>query len=106
MTDLLQSAELFDLSSRLGTASSALRSLAQRGSISEHAQKELEWTGRFLSQVDWEQEHKSTGGSGSLAVQVTTVRPTFYASVARLAPRFAEMKMKSLDLVSRFLQDL
>jgi len=104
MADLLQSAKLFEVGTRLQTASSCLMEVAGGKKPERDA---LKWAGDFLVRVDWtsgiESEESVDGG---LAVSAANTRPKFYASLVKIGPKFQEMGMDSEEQVYEFLKAL
>jgi hypothetical protein len=107
MEDLGLVAMLFRTSSALESAAGSLDKLASQEEIS-HAEKEtLLWAGQFLSAVDWnahQQASKPVGGG--LALQATSVRPTFYSCLFRMAPQLKEAGMHNQEDLTSFLNSL
>lgn len=104
MEDMGMTAKLFETSSKLRLASSSLDRIASGDQLDNVAIEALTWAGRFLSAVDWSSagSGKSQVGGG-LALQATSVRPTFYSSILRIAPMFKEAGMKGDKDVMSFL---
>lgn len=102
MADLLQSARLFEVGTRLQTASSSLMEVA-RGGKPEH--DALKWAGDFLARVDWTSDIKTEESiDGGLAVSAANTRPKFYASLVKIGPKFQKMGMGSERQVCEFLK--
>lgn len=104
MSDLLQSAKLFEVSARLQTASTYLLGVAEDKQPGDAGQQALKWAGNFLSQVDWASKVKPSGeGREGLAVQAASARPAFYRVLMRLLPVFEEHGINTSGAVSSFL---
>ena len=102
MADLLQSARLFGVGTKLQTASSSLREVARGAKPEPDA---LKWAGDFLARVDWASGIESSGSvDGGLAVSAANTRPKFYASLVKIGPKFQEMGMNSEKEVYDFLK--
>jgi hypothetical protein len=107
MTDLLQTARVFEVSSRLSDASAAMADLAKGNEPSDRDRETFRWTGRLLEQVDWESGiAQEPGAEGALSVEATTTRPTFYASIVQMAPELTDAGMKSEQDVYELLKEL
>ena len=86
------------------TAASLLAELASGDVPDTGGQEALRWTGRLLAQIDWDSEVPVEGQAGAgFAVQATTTRPAFYASLIKVAPRLREAGIKSEPEVAKFL---
>jgi hypothetical protein len=82
MKDLLESSQLFEASSRLQSAATALRKIEKGESLDNRERKDLKWSGHFLEEVDWDADTGCDENvSGDLSVQATEVRPSFYAAL-------------------------
>jgi hypothetical protein len=107
MSDLLQSSRLFEVSTRLQTASACLSRLAVGETPEPACEESLKWAGNFLGQVDWNSElEPGPRAGGNLAVQATTTRPTFYASVLKIAPDFVSAGVKTQDEIVVYLRSV
>jgi hypothetical protein len=107
MEDMALTARLFETSSRLRLASSWLERIAEGGEPNTEGKDTLKWAGQFMCEVDWSSPttHKASVGGG-FALQATTVRPTFYSSLFRLAPRLRKAGMEKEEDVLSFLSSL
>lgn len=103
MEDLNLVSRLFLASSKLNQASSWLEKLAKGQQPDSEGAQTLNWVGRFLSEVG---TSRGASGGGGLSIQATSVRPTFYSSVLRIAPRFQEAGLNSDKEVIAFLERL
>jgi hypothetical protein len=102
MADLLQTARLFEIGTRLQTASSNLVRIAQGSAPDAGA---LKWAGGFLCQVDWTSGIGSQPGmDGGLAAAATNTRPKFFAALLRIQSRFKELGIDSDDRIYNFLK--
>lgn len=102
MADLLQTARLFEVGTRLQTASSNLRGVAEGAPPDPDA---LKWAGSFLSQVDWTSGLGSQSGiDGGLTAAATNTRPKFFAALLRIQDKFQEIGITSDDNVDGFLK--
>jgi hypothetical protein len=107
MEDLGLIAELFRTSSTLERSAASLEKLASGQDIGHVEAEALEWSGRFLFAVDWNtQQHPSKPIVGGLALQATSVRPTFYSCLFRIVPRLQEAGMRDEREIILFLSDL
>ncbi len=107
MEDLNLASKLFQASSKLNQASSWLVELAEGREPDEEGIKTLNWVGQFISEVDI--SSRLTSGvsvGGSLSIQATSVRPTFYSSVMRIAPLFQKAGFNSGEEIIGFLNRL
>jgi len=104
MADLLQTARLFEVGTRLQTAAANLMSVAQGGKPDSNA---LKWAGDFLLRVDWNSNAMPKGGvDGGLAVSATSARPKFYASLVRIGPKLGQVGIRSEEQVYDFLRSI
>ena len=107
MTDLLQTARLFDVSSRLSEASVGMSRLADRCELSAADLKTFKWAGRLLGQMDrLSGLSPEPGPEGSLAVEATTTRPTFYAALVQIAPEFDRAGIHQESEVYKLLREI
>jgi hypothetical protein len=107
MSDLLQSAQLFEVSSRLQSASTSLSALADGRQLDDAQKNALRWAGAFLSQVDWASRAQSRESIvDRFAVQATAARPTFYEALVSLFPDFRRLGIASPERVTGFLSKL
>jgi hypothetical protein len=103
MSDLLQSAKLFEVSVRLTDASNCLRTI-EDNEPDLSCQESLKWAGRFLTEVDWNSGVTNQGIEGGLAVSATSARPKFYAAINRIAPRFKDVGINSENDLSAYFK--
>jgi hypothetical protein len=108
MEDLGLVAALFKTSSKLESAASALERLAcsNKEKVSPEEKQWLSWSGEFLSAMDWNAQQSSKPVAGSLALQVTSVRPTFYSCLFRMAPQLKDAGMNDQKKLRSFLSKL
>jgi len=108
MADLEQSARLFEASARLQRASAALGRLAEstEQGLDERSTAALRWAGEFLTQVDLDTPGGVADVSGALAVQATSARPTYYLSLAKLAPSMRQTGVQTREDMVQFLAAL
>jgi hypothetical protein len=105
MPDLLQSAKLFEVSTRLQTASSCVGKFAQGLELDEKEQDIFKWAGAFLTQVDWTSTIKAESGvDGGLTVSATNARPKFYASLIKMGPKLRQEGVDSGEKIHQFLK--
>lgn len=107
MEDLDLTMSLLTTSSDLEEAAVSLKKMTSGQGIDDADRKALSWTGKFLSAMDWmaQVDHRSQVGGG-LAVQATSIRPTFYSCLFRIAPRLKEAGISSEKNVISFLSSL
>jgi len=104
MTDLLQSARMFEASSKTQRACAYLQDLAQGKDPDESGMKTLAWVGNLLPQVDWGYSGKlKEQASNELPFEATCARPAFFASLVKLRKRFHAAGMESEGDVAEFL---
>lgn len=104
MADLLQTARLFEVGTRLQTASSNLMSIAEGNQPDAGA---LKWAGEFLSQVDWTSGIGSQAGvDGALTAAAANTRPKFFAALLRIQGDFQRAGIDSDERVYGFLKDV
>ena len=108
MEDLGLVAMLFKTSSTLERAAASLGKMAaEQEEINPTEKEALLWSGKFLLAVDWsaqQQAPKPVGGG--LALQATSVRPTFYSCLFRMAPQLREAGMLNEKDLTSFLNNL
>jgi hypothetical protein len=107
MEDLNLTMRLLTTSSDLEQASVSLKKMASGQAINEEDKKALSWTGMFLSAMDFREQvdHEPQVGGG-LTVQATSIRPTFYSCLFRIAPKLKEAGITSEKEVITFLSRL
>jgi len=104
MPDLLQSAKLFEVSTRLQSASSSLGKFAQGLELNDKERDIFKWAGTFLTKVDWTSEIPTeTGMHSGLTVSATNARPKFYASLLKIGPKLQKLGIDSEKEVRAFL---
>lgn len=108
MEDLGLVAELFKTSSILARAAASLEKMTTgQGNIVPAEKDALLWSGKFLRAVDWNShEQGSEPIGGGLTLQATSVRPTFYSCLFRLAPQLREIGMHDKRNLKSFLNNL
>lgn len=107
MEDLNLTMNLLTTSSDLEQASVSLKKMASSQAIDETDKKALSWAGTFLSAMDWRaQVNQGSQVGGGLAVQATSIRPTFYSCLFRIAPRLKNAGISSEKQVISFLKSL
>lgn len=104
MKDLAESLQLFEASSRLQSAATALRKLEAHRPLAPSDRNSLRWSGKFLEEVDLNVDPRShQSASGELSVQATEVRPSFYAALLNIQPEFRAAGIKAEPQLQRFL---
>ena len=107
MEDLGLIADLFKTSSTLERAAASLEKMTSEQEIGLAEKEALEWSGNFLFAVDWSnQQHSQKPIVGGLALQATSVRPTFYSCLFRIVPRLQEAGMRDEREIVLFLSNL
>ena len=107
MEDMALTARLFETSSKLRLASSWLKKIEEGDDPNFEGSEALKWAGQFMCEVDWSShQERGTGLGGRLSLQATTVRPTFYSSLFRLAPELRKAGIDSNKELLRFLNTL
>lgn len=105
MPDLLQSAKLFEVGTKLQTASSCVGKFAHGDELDEKERDMFKWAGSFLARVDWTSEIPAeTSEGGGLTVSATNARPKFYASLIKIGPKFTEIGIDSDEKIYDFLK--
>lgn len=104
--DLHASATMFEASTWLQSASTALLGLMRGNRPDLSAQTAMQWAGSFLLTMDWEQGRHAASASDALAMQATTARPTFYATLMKVKPLFHDFGLSGRDELVRFLRSL
>ncbi|MCK4790995.1 MAG: hypothetical protein KAV87_45100 [Desulfobacteraceae bacterium] len=105
MPDLLQSAKLFEVSTRLQTASSCVNRFAKGTKLSPQEKNAFKWAGNFLAHVDWTSEIQAESGEeGGLTVSASNARPKFYASLFKIGPKLQQVGIDSEEKVHQFLK--
>ena len=91
----------------MARAAASIEKVARGDTLDPADRAALEWTGEFLSAVDWAAPAGSTNKvSGGLALQATTVRPTFYSCLFAMGPQLREAGMTKEDDITSFLNGL
>lgn len=104
MKDLAESSQLFEASSRLQSAATALRKINAHRPLAASDRTSLRWSGRFLEEVDFNVDPRShQSASGDLSVQATEVRPSFYAALLNVQPAFRAAGIKAEPQMKTFL---
>lgn len=106
MEDLSLTSKLFLASSKLNQASSWLQKLAKGTKPDAEGIETLKWAGHFLGEVDVSSKPYGSSAGGNLSIQATSVRPTFYSSVMRIAPLFQKAGFNNGDEIIGFLNRL
>ncbi len=104
MKDLAESSQLFEASSRLQSAATALRKIETHRPLAQSDRSSLRWSGKFLEEVDLNVDPRSHhSASGELSVQATEVRPSFYAALLNIQPAFRAAGIKADQQMQTFL---
>ena len=104
--DMAMTAKLFVTSSKLHHASLTLAKLARREGISGEEKKQLREVGSFLREMDWSSPvSKAQRVAGGFGVHATTIRPTFYSCLFRIAPKLLEQGLRTDIQVMHFLTE-
>jgi len=108
MEDLGLVATLLLTSSTLERAAGSVKKMADDREKINSAEKEaLKWAGEFLLAMDWNAHQDTTNKvAGGLAIQATSVRPTFYSCLFRMAPQIRDAGMKDERELISFLGSL
>jgi hypothetical protein len=107
MEDLAESSRIFEASSLLQTAATALQKIEHLQAIRPSEKEALKWVGNFLPQVDWLAGPEIRASvSGDFSVQATYVRPSFYAALNKLEHHLKKAGIKQGQHVVSFLSDL
>jgi hypothetical protein len=107
MEDMSLTSRLFRTSSKLHFASDLLPKLSEGCSMVEDEMAALKWAGSFLCEMDWSsQVPKEQNVGGGLILQATSVRPTFYSCLLRIAPLLREAGLETEEQVVDFLSSL
>lgn len=107
MEDMGLTARLFETSSKLHLASLWLERIAEGKEPDTAGKEALTWVGQFLREVDWSNQTPASANiGGRLAVQATSIRPTFYSSLIKSAHRFREAGITTEKDILKFLKTL
>ena len=107
MSDLLQTARLFEVSTKLQSTSSLINRYAEGYPLDSNGRKIFQWAGSFLTRVDWNSDIEAEPGvGGGLTVSATSTRPKFYESLLKIAPKLNEVGIQSETDVQKFLGGL
>lgn len=108
MSSLLESADLFETSSRLESASGHIASLCEGHSLDARGRQALRWAGELLMRVDWMSSDawSSSKASPDMATRATAVRPQFFDALVLNRDDFAQAGLKSTKDVCTFLEKL
>ncbi len=105
MDDMGSKTKLFEISSKLQNASIWLKKIAKNEQLDAKGTDILYWAGQFLCEVDWSSKIAAKPSvSGCLTVQATSVRPTFYSSLIRIAPKLQAEGMKTETDILKFVR--
>lgn len=107
MSNLFESGDLFEASTRLESASAWITRLADGDDLDENGTKALQWAGELLECVDWQGgTERRTNVSPDTTVRATSVRPTFYTTLLRTREEFKKAGLENEDDVFGFLREL
>jgi hypothetical protein len=106
MSDLFESAEIFEASARLQGAAICLSKLAKNVGEGSDCKFHLKWVGAFLGQLESPHIASASSAGENLAVQATTARPTYYASLLRIRHHLEVAGLNTPDSVAKFLKSL
>lgn len=99
MRSLLETSEIFEASSKLQAAATALAAISERAAIRDADRENLKWCGNFLQEVDWSTHTPgAAAGCGNLAVQATEVRPSFYATLLNARRLFLDAGVRENEI--------
>src|SRR5258706_8582392 len=107
MADLFEAAQLFEASVKLQTVSSWLQQLAMNAQPNGRNLDSLDWSAEFLERLgSYGAGQAPSTSSNHLAVQATTARPTYYASLFKIRHRLAAAGLKTTDEVASFVKSI
>ena len=95
MEDLSITSSLFILSSKLKQAAVSLEKITTASKLDDSDQKIMSWAGQFLCAMDLSCSKGQP--CGGLAVQATSIRPTFYSCLIRFVEDGTIRNEKSLN---------
>jgi len=104
MSDLLRSAQIFEVSSKLRTASFWIAEMAAGKTPNESERETLRWVGGLLTQIDWSTEGANGASLGAdLAVQATDTRPVFYTCLNHIKPKLEALNLDPKEAIPKFV---
>jgi hypothetical protein len=107
MEDLNLTINLLSTSSDLEQASMSLKKMSERQKLDIADKDSLSWAGNFLLAMDWgAQMNKGAQVGGNFAVEATSIRPTFYSCLFRIAPQLKKAGINSNTELLSFLSTL
>lgn len=109
MENLAQTAQFLEASSKLRSAAYWLNQLSKDAQTKPNTKghEDLEWAGRFLTEVDWTSTpSKRIGCSGEFAIQATSIRPVFYSSLVRFGQELRDAGISDTKSLAKFFAAL
>jgi len=104
MKDLDEFSRLFEASSRLQSAATALVKLHGGQALDADDRENLGWAGTFLSAVSSTTSPPGASGrGGDLSVNVTYVRPSFYSALQSVEPHLKDEDVTAETDLTSFL---
>src|SRR2546423_3643134 len=104
MKSVLESSEVFEASSKLQAAATALDKLSHGGQLGREERENLKWCGVFLEELDWRAPaHGGSEGAAHLSVRATEVRPSFYATLRNTQQLFHDAGIERPEQIHEFL---
>lgn len=107
MENLAESSQIFEASSRLASAASAIKQLHTTKTVSESEKASLNWACGFLAQVDWTTtvpDH--TPPASGFCVQATAVRPAFYSALISITRKLSRAGLNKESDLKEFLNQV
>lgn len=107
MTDLLNTALLIEVSSKLQTAANSLEDLANGNKLGPSQSEAFQFVGELLTQFDFKtKSQRKSLGEESFVVQTFATRPKFYKSLINTIPKLNKIGISSSKDVFMFLKQL
>lgn len=106
MPDLMKSALMFEVSSRLESVSTWFTKVSRGENPDALGDDSLSWTGNLMGQMDWNLSNPTSGDrDNGLAVQIASTRPIFYSAIIKCAPEFKRVGIDSEEKIMDFLKE-
>lgn len=104
MRTVLASSDIFEASTKLQAAATALEKMSRGEPLRHEERTILKWCGIFLEEVDWTvSAGAATEGASNRSVRATEIRPFFFATLRNTQQLFHDAGLQEADQVREFL---
>jgi hypothetical protein len=104
MKSVLASSDIFEASTKLQAAATALEKVLRGEQLRSEERENLKWCGVFLEEIDWRAPaDAATEAASHLSVRATEVRPFFFATLRNTQQLFHDAGIEDPEQIREFL---